>query len=96
VDYFSRIHFSASSHFFRIKAETRKKKFERMKSSLQHVISLVLTVVSFSNALVPLIDGGKTMPKLYDGWFNDQIAKQANTALSRAIAAGKVCNKSFQ
>lgn len=29
------------------------------------------------------------MPKLYDGWFNDQIAKQASTAVSKAIAAGK-------
>jgi len=30
------------------------------------------------------------MPKLYDGYFNDQIAKQASTAVSKAIAAGKV------
>jgi len=29
------------------------------------------------------------MPKLYDGWFNDQIAKQANAAISKAVAAGK-------
>lgn len=43
-----------------------------------------------ANAFVPFIDGGKGMPKLYDGWFNDQISKQASTAVSRAIAAGKV------
>lgn len=29
------------------------------------------------------------MPKLYDGWFNDQISKQASTAVSKAISAGK-------
>lgn len=28
------------------------------------------------------------MPKLYDGWFNEQIAKQASTAVGKAIAAG--------
>jgi hypothetical protein len=43
-----------------------------------------------SNAFVPFLDGGKGMPKLYDGWFNDQIAKQAATAMSKAIAAGNV------
>ena len=47
-------------------------------------------VLSTSNALVPFIDGGKGMPKLHDGWFNDQIGKQASTAVSKAIAAGKV------
>jgi hypothetical protein len=41
------------------------------------------------NALVPFIDGGKGMPKLYDGWFNEQVAKQASTSVSKAIAAGK-------
>ena len=30
------------------------------------------------------------MPKLYDSWFNDQIAKQASSAVARAISAGKV------
>ena len=29
------------------------------------------------------------MPKLYDSYFNDQISKQAATAVSKAIAAGK-------
>jgi len=41
------------------------------------------------SAFVPMIDGGKDMPKLYDGWFNDQIAKQASTAVAKAISSGK-------
>jgi hypothetical protein len=40
-------------------------------------------------AFVPFIDGGKGMPKIYDGWFNEQVSKQASAAVSRAIAAGK-------
>lgn len=49
----------------------------------------ILTATSpFVVSLVPFIDGGKGMPKLYDGWFNDQIAKQASTAVSKAISAG--------
>jgi predicted CopG family antitoxin len=50
-----------------------------------------LAVVSTNvvSALIPLIDGGKGMPKIYDAWFNDQIAKQANAAISRAVASGK-------
>lgn len=39
--------------------------------------------------LIPLIDGGKGMPKMYGGYFDEQIAKQASTALSKAISAGK-------
>jgi hypothetical protein len=41
------------------------------------------------SAFVPLIDGGKGMPKIYDGWFNEQVSKQAATAVSKALAAGK-------
>ena len=41
------------------------------------------------SGFVPLIDGGKGMPKLYDGWFNEQVWKQAATAVSRAVSAGK-------
>ena len=47
-----------------------------------------LTIFSPVCSLIPLIDGGKGMPKLYDGWFNEQVAKQASTAVSKAIAAG--------
>jgi hypothetical protein len=53
-------------------------------------IFLLLLAVSVCSAFVPLLDGGKDMPKLYDGWFDDQIAKQASAAVSRAIGAGKV------
>ena len=50
---------------------------------------LILSIVlSTASALVPLLDGGKQMPKLYDGWMNDQIAKQASTGVANAIAAG--------
>jgi hypothetical protein len=50
---------------------------------------VILASLPVASALIPLIDGGKGMPKLYDGYFNDQIAKQASTAVSKAIAAGK-------
>lgn len=48
----------------------------------------ILLVAPAVSALVPFIDGGKGMPKLYDGWFNEQVSKQAATAVSKAIAAG--------
>jgi hypothetical protein len=56
---------------------------------------LLLLIVLFQSckitfSFIPLLDGGKTMPVLYDGWFNEQIAKQASTAVSKAISAGKV------
>ena len=40
------------------------------------------------DAFVPLIDGGTDIPKFYQSWFNDQIAKQASTAVQKAISAG--------
>ena len=48
-----------------------------------------ICLVSSAKALVPFIDGGKGMPALYDGWLNQQIAKQARTAVGKAVAAGK-------
>lgn len=57
-----------------------------MTTSIIFLLSLFLTT---TNAFIPLIDGGKGMPKLYDGWFNEQISKQASSAVSRAVAAGK-------
>jgi hypothetical protein len=51
-------------------------------------VLLVLGICQVA-ALVPFIDGGKGMPKLYDGWFNEQVAKQAGTAVAKALAAGK-------
>ena len=53
--------------------------------------SLLLTFSWLSGcatALVPLLDGGKQMPKLYNGWMNEQIAKQASTGVANALAAG--------
>ena len=56
---------------------------------------LALLIVGPASAFLPLIDGGKGMPKLYDGWFNQQICKQASTAVSKAIGAGKVSHILF-
>lgn len=60
-----------------------------MKAFILSSVAL-LTFPTTNGAFVPFLDGGKGMPKLYDGWFNDQIAKQAATAMSKAIAAGNV------
>ena len=35
------------------------------------------------DALVPFIDGGKGIPKLYEGYFNEQIAKQADERIEK-------------
>ena len=62
-----------------------------MKVSIIHIdFALLFAVASPTSAFIPLIDGGKGMPKLYDGWFNDQISKQAASAVGRAVAARKV------
>eukprot|EP00547_Thalassionema_nitzschioides_P007805 CAMPEP_0194224728 /NCGR_PEP_ID=MMETSP0156-20130528/38024_1 /TAXON_ID=33649 /ORGANISM="Thalassionema nitzschioides, Strain L26-B" /LENGTH=286 /DNA_ID=CAMNT_0038956413 /DNA_START=8 /DNA_END=868 /DNA_ORIENTATION=+ len=53
------------------------------------VFAFFLVIAATTAAFIPLIDGGKGMPKLYDGWFNEQISKQAASAVSRAISAGK-------
>jgi hypothetical protein len=51
------------------------------------VIATAATVV---HGFIPLLDGGSKMPALYKGWFDDQIAKQASTAIAKAVGAGKV------
>lgn len=56
------------------------------------VLVLVSQLCHVSLAFIPFLDGGKSMPMLYDGWFNEQIAKQASSAVSKAISAGKVSN----
>ena len=63
--------------------------------SLGLVLLLLLIIIlvgsnGSSLAFIPLLDGGKMMPTLYDGWFNEQIVKQARTAVSKAISSGKV------
>ena len=50
-----------------------------------HILSASWSV----GALVPFIDGGKDIPTFYKCYFDSQIAKQASTAVSKAIAAGK-------
>ncbi|GKY95304.1 hypothetical protein MPSEU_000492200 [Mayamaea pseudoterrestris] len=50
---------------------------------------LLLTATRAVLGFVQLLDGGKELPKLYDGWMNDQIGKQASSAVERAIRAGK-------
>ena len=52
------------------------------------VAALFVVLLPSAAALVPLIDGGKQMPALYNGWLNEQIAKQASTGVANAIAAG--------
>lgn len=41
------------------------------------------------HGLIPLLDGGRAMPKMYGAYFDEQISKQACAAISRAISAGK-------
>lgn len=53
------------------------------------IIASVALLPSFAAGLVPFIDGGRDIPVLYKGYFDAQIAKQAATAVSKAIAAGK-------
>lgn len=53
------------------------------------VVLLISYLPYLVSSLIPFIDGGKTIPALYDGWFNDQISKQASTAVARAISSGK-------
>lgn len=58
-----------------------------MKSKLLLLFQCLLPTTTL--ALIPFLDGGKQLPKLYDCYFNDQLAKQAKTAVSNALAAGK-------
>jgi hypothetical protein len=51
--------------------------------------AVVLLLQCCVDALIPLLDGGKDMPKLYKGYFDSQIAKQASTAVAAAINSGK-------
>lgn len=55
------------------------------------LFTVVIQILSLRSidALVPFIDGGKSIPTFYKCYFDSQIAKQASTAVSKAIAAGK-------
>jgi hypothetical protein len=54
------------------------------------VVTLLVSFLSIglSSSLIPFLDGGSDMPKLYNSYFDDQIAKQASTAVGKAVAAG--------
>eukprot|EP00537_Pseudo-nitzschia_pungens_P004117 CAMPEP_0172378416 /NCGR_PEP_ID=MMETSP1060-20121228/69410_1 /TAXON_ID=37318 /ORGANISM="Pseudo-nitzschia pungens, Strain cf. cingulata" /LENGTH=306 /DNA_ID=CAMNT_0013106133 /DNA_START=567 /DNA_END=1487 /DNA_ORIENTATION=+ len=57
--------------------------------ALLFLLALASSPSLFCNALIPFLDGGKDIPKLYNGYFDSQIAKQAATAVSAAISSGK-------
>jgi hypothetical protein len=52
------------------------------------VLAATSHVIVVVDALIPLIDGGKGMPKMYNAYFDEQLSKQACAAISRAISAG--------
>lgn len=61
----------------------------KQKAMKSFLISLLLLVQPTpTTPLIPLLTGGKSMPTLYTGWFNDQISKQCSASISRAISAG--------
>ena len=60
-----------------------------MKTPFPVVLALVVLLISHAEALIPFLDGGKDIPKLYNGYFDSQIAKQAATAVGAAISNGK-------
>jgi hypothetical protein len=60
-----------------------------LRRNLSAIPALLLSFPWCSHSLISLIDGGKTIPKLYNCYFDSQLAKQASTAVARAIAAGK-------
>ena len=55
---------------------------------LARTLFALLWITPVAQALIPLIDGGTDIPKFYQSYFDQQIAKQASTAVQRAIAAG--------
>jgi len=63
-----------------------------MKSMTMLLLSAII-VATFPCNVVPFFQfggGGNSMPKIYDGWFNGQISKQAGAAVSKAISSGKI------
>ena len=72
---------------------TKRNNPPRLVPSLTSVawnkLCIIVCLVQTVQAFVPLIDGGKDIPKLYKGYFDAQIAKQAATAVSKAVGAGK-------
>jgi Domain of unknown function (DUF1995) len=60
-----------------------------MRSIDKYTLVISLLLWTIVHAWVPFIDGGKEIPRLYQGYFDGQIAKQAATAVSNAVAAGR-------
>lgn len=52
------------------------------------VCAVAAAVLVTTHALIPFIDGGKELPKLYQCYFDSQISKQACTAVAKALQAG--------
>ena len=69
--------------------QTVKQTKTRRVITTSTVLALWLLLVSSVDALIPFLDGGKDIPKLYNGYFDSQIAKQAATAVGAAISSGK-------
>lgn len=51
--------------------------------------AILLSLLPAAQSFLPILDGGKDIPKIFDCYFDSQIAKQASTAVSKAVAAGK-------
>ena len=64
-----------------------------MTSIMVALILLLLqstTIAPCQSFGLPFLDGGaKDIPKLYEGYFNNQIAKQSSAAVGAAISNGK-------
>ena len=54
-----------------------------LRTTMVRLVCAFLLVVCPVAAFIPLIDGGKGMPALYNGWLNEQLSKQAASAVSR-------------
>jgi hypothetical protein len=80
-----------------ISTQTTMRRTTSAHVALWRLAALSLLLVSSSprdtvttvEALIPFLDGGKDIPKLYKGYFDSQIAKQAATAVGAAISSGK-------
>ncbi len=53
------------------------------RTTMVRLVCAFLLVVCPVAAFIPLIDGGKGMPALYNGWLDEQLSKQAASAVSR-------------
>lgn len=87
------------SHFYR----TMRRRQQQQQQQGQHgsssclllmvtVLATCLTTATSAATFLPLLDGGKDIPVLsptYQSYFDATIAKQASTAVAKAVAAGK-------